>query len=212
MKLHNLLKILSFTFFLYSCNTQNSDVQDKKIPETIQEQKEEATHLDILKNKTIDVDLDENMPLDEIEEQLFGKFFDERAEFFVIEEPHKTILNAKVKKLTLIFLDGKLSKLKYILDANISNELLNNYGKCKITGLDPENKYLMKNKDIIIKEKDKYLLSENLNNYQIQWDLGERSLLMRVLTIKDEKLYEYEEKIKDYEKYFKYLEYNNISL
>ena len=70
----------------------------------------------------------------------------------------------------------------------------------------------MKNKDIIIKEKDKYLLSENLNNYQIQWDLGERSLLMRVLTIKDEKLYEYEEKIKEYEKYFKYLEYNNISL
>lgn len=201
-------------FFLFSCKNQTLEdpIGEKTSTNRNQETKQELLEIEVPKSKTIDFELEENVPVNGIEEQLFGKFFDERAEFFIIDEPHKTILNAKVKRLTLFYLDGKLSKLKYILDSNISNELLNNYGSCKITGLDPEDRYQMKNSDVILKENNKYTLSENLNNYQIQWEVDNKSLVMRVKTVEDEKIYEYEEKIKNYEKYYKALEYSKLSL
>ena len=55
----------------------------------------------------------------ELGKDLFGKFFQERAEFYIIEDPNKTIYNHPVKSITLYFLDGKLSKTKYELDADI---------------------------------------------------------------------------------------------
>ncbi|MDQ3395331.1 MAG: hypothetical protein M3512_14635 [Bacteroidota bacterium] len=214
MKNYNLLLIASITIILNSCDSPVNEPEKVAAPPAISTiEIQEAKVLELpKKNKSFDFDLADNIPEREIANQLFGKFFDERAEFFVIEDPHKTVLHANVKKMTLFFLDGKLAKFKYILDTNISNQLINIYGSCKIIGLDLKNREELDNNNAIIKVNNKYLLSENLSNYQVQWDLGEKSLVMRVRTADDEILYEYEEKIKGFEKYFKTMERNKISL
>lgn len=212
MKKSNLIILSCFIFSIFSCNENPPKIESKEVVKTDINTKDTIEEKEVAKVKSIDFDLEEDIENNENEEQLFGKFFDERAEFFIIKEPHKTIYNANVKKITLFYLDGKLAKLKYILDSDISNALLNNHGSCKLKGLDPEDRYLMKHSEVIKKEEKSYSLSNKLNNFQIQWDLDDRSLVMRVRTKEDEKVFEYEEKIKNYENYFKTMEINKISL
>lgn len=213
MKKLSLILLSSFTLIIFSCDKKAPQSETKIDPaQAVAENKEIIGEKEAPKVKSIDFDLAEDIVNNDIEEKLFGKFFDERAEFFIIKEPHKTIHNANVKKMTLFYLDGKLAKMKYILDSDISNALLNNYGSCKLKGLDPEDRYLMKNSEVIKKEDNSYTLSDKLNNFQIQWDLDDRTLVLRVQTKEDEKIFEFEEKILNYERYFKTMEINKISL
>jgi hypothetical protein len=135
----------------------------------------------------------------ELGKDLYGKFFRERAEFYIIEEPNKTIYSRPVKSITLYFLDGMLAKTKYELDDDISNELIQSYGNFTVRGYDTLTRRLVKSKKIIDVIDNRKVLNKRLINYQLMWNLDSKFIYTRVDKSGPRKRFEYIESLKEYE-------------
>lgn len=135
----------------------------------------------------------------ELGRNLYGKFFRERAEFYIIENPNKTIYNRPVKSITLYFLDGTLAKTKYELEEDISDDLIQSYGNFTIQGYDTLTRRLVKSKRIIHVINDKKILNKTLTNYQLKWNVDSKFIYARVDKSGPRKRFEYIESLKEYE-------------
>jgi hypothetical protein len=142
----------------------------------------------------------------ELGKNLFGKFFRERAEFYVIEDPNKTIYGHPVKTITLYFLDGTLSKTKFELDEDISDDLIHSYGAFTITGYDTLTRKLFKTEKIIQTLSQRKVLNKNLLNYELKWEMPSKIIYIRVDKSAPKKRFEYIETIKNYDSKYKRLE------
>ena len=142
----------------------------------------------------------------ELGKDLFGKFFQERAEFYIIENPNKTIYGHPVKSITLYFLDGKLSKTKYELDAEISDDLIHSYGTFTIKGYDSITRRVFKTEKIVDRVDNKKVLNKNLVNYELKWEMSSKFIYTRVDKSGPKVRYEYVESLKNYDEKFKGVE------
>jgi hypothetical protein len=142
----------------------------------------------------------------EVGKNLFGKFFKERAEFYVIENPNKTLYNQPVRSITLYFLDGTLAKTKYTLDEDISDHLIHSYGNFSIKGYDSLTRRLFKTEKIIQEVGHKKTLNKNLKNYQLKWDLDNKYVFVRVDKTSRKKKIEYIEALKSFHSNYKKVE------
>ena len=142
----------------------------------------------------------------ELGKDLFGKFFQERAEFYIIEDPNKTIYNHPVKSITLYFLDGKLSKTKYKLDADISDDLIHSYGTFTIKGYDSITRRLFKTEKIVDRVNNKKILNKNLISYELKWEMSSKFIYTRVDKSGPMVRYEYIESLKNYDAKFRGVE------
>lgn len=137
---------------------------------------------------------------------LFGKFFRQRAEFYVIENPNKTLYSRPVKSITLYFLDGMLAKTKFELDDDISNDLIQSYGDFTIKGYDTLTRKMLQTEKVVQAMNEKKVLNKNLKNYQLKWDRQTKFIYARVDKSQPKKRFEYIESIKDYEERYKEVE------
>jgi hypothetical protein len=142
----------------------------------------------------------------ELGKSLFGRFFKQRAEFYVIENPNKTLYNKPVKSITLYFLDGALAKTRYELDDDISDDLIHSHGTFTIKGYDTLTRGLFKREKIISVTDKKKMLNKNLTNYELKWDLESKFIYTRVDKSAGKKKFEYIEALKNYSDKFKQLE------
>jgi hypothetical protein len=142
----------------------------------------------------------------ELGKNLFGKFFKQRAEFYIIENPNKTLYNKPVKSITLYFLDGALAKTKYELDDDISDDLIQSYGTFTIKGYDTLTRGLFKREKIISVNNQRRSLNKNLTNYELKWELESKFVYARVNKSAKKKKFEYIEALKHYSSKFRQLE------
>lgn len=139
--------------------------------------------------------------LNDLEENLFGKFYGERATFYIIPDPGTEIYDKPVRTITLYYLDGKHSKTKYVLEGNIADDLINDYRKFNIRGFDEKNRQLLKTEKIYSRKKRRWILNARLDNYEIQWILGNNSRARMRVNVNDSLApYEYSVRDLDYEK------------
>lgn len=138
---------------------------------------------------------------EQIDENLFGKFFCDRAEFYVIKDPQNKIYFTRPESITLYYLDGELRQTKYILSEDIGKNLLNGLGGFKIKGLDLKNREIISAKQIITKTKDGAMLDSRLNNFELRWTFGDKEIKYKVNTEAKEK-FVYVEKVRNYEREF----------
>ncbi len=133
-------------------------------------------------SRILSVKLDDKDTLEryDLDEHLFGRFFGNRASFYIIKNPNNRINGVKVKSMTLYYLDGSLFKTKYILDKNISEFLINNYPQFTLRGFDVGNRKILSNEKIFYRKKKKWYLNSTLDNYEIIWRLGRNEMKMRV--------------------------------
>jgi hypothetical protein len=145
---------LSFLILFGSCN-QNSNFNLNSTTTLIGTFKRTTNF--ISNKSTIDFSLATNIEsIDLSQFDLYGKFFNDRIEFYMSNNTRTNILNANVEQITLYFIDGVQAKTKYILSDNISSHLINTKGKFKFQALNWKNKALTKNENIIYKENQKY--------------------------------------------------------
>lgn len=142
----------------------------------------------------------------ELGKNLYGKFFKQRAEFYIVENPNKTIYNKPVKTITLYFLDGTLAKTRYELEEDISDDLIHSYGTFTIKGYDTLTRGLFKREKIISVKDQKKILNKNLTNYELRWDLETKFVYARVDKSSRKKRFEYIESLKDYSNKFRQVE------
>jgi hypothetical protein len=131
---------------------------------------------------------------------LFGRFFCDRAEFFVIDDPTNEIYSKRPSTIVLYFLDGALCQSKYELEENISDRLFTELGKCRIRGLDARNKMIIAANEIRINSNGSTMFNPKLDNYELRWTMGDKEIRFRVERIKDRKTFTYTERLKSYEK------------
>lgn len=150
---------------------------------------------------------EDKMPYEEeLEGNLFGKFFCDRAEFYVIESPNDRIYNAQARSLTLYYLDGVLSKKKYRLTVDIHAELIKSLGNFSITGFDRKNYALIKKGEILVRTRAGLALNKALDNYELKWETENGMVSYRVKFLNGRPTYHYIEKELTYESHFKSLE------
>lgn len=144
-----------------------------------------------------------------VEENLYGTFFGDRAEFFIVNEPESLIHGAKIKTVTFCYLDGELCKSKYVLASDISNKLIRTYGSFKIKGFDFKNRHVIQVEPVMMDYGKGQELNLNLHNFELTWILGDRHIKMRVNRYMADRPFEYTEQLADYNLLFKSAEYGN---
>jgi hypothetical protein len=138
---------------------------------------------------------------------LYGRFFYERAEFFVIDNPTNTLHRSKVKSITLYYLDGQLSQTKYILDDNIVDRLIHNYGNFKIAGRDAHSREIISSQPIVHRTGTGWRLNDQLTRYELIWSVGNKQIKYGVDITSSKEPFTYWEQLKDYPKKFKTIEH-----
>lgn len=156
----------------------------------------------MLANEALSLDLDSLSELESMpsEDHLFGKFFNDRAEYFVIENPSNTIFQTNVHSITLFHLDGKLGQTKYVLEENIASSLLHQFGACRIVGLDSLSKILVENESIVQRKEGKLLVNPKLTAYELRWALDDKEIRYRVRENEVKDNFVFIERLKSYQK------------
>jgi hypothetical protein len=142
---------------------------------------------------------------DHIEENLYGKFHCDRAQFYIINNPQNDIYNAKVNSITLYYLDSSLCKTKYILKTDIGPNLIMELGSFRIIGFDFKNREVITTGPIISETPGGNVLNPALDNYELRWTFGNKEIRYRVNPESTDQ-YIYLEKEKNYEAKYKNVE------
>ncbi len=100
-------------------------------------------------------------------ENLYGKFFYDRAKFYIIKNPKNRLHSSSIKSVTLVYLDDVLYKTKYSLSSNIVEELLKKYGVFNIVGYDFTNRDIISSEKVMSEENGIFVLNKKLDNYQL---------------------------------------------
>lgn len=136
---------------------------------------------------------------------LFGKFFCDRASFYVIKNPKNEIFSSRPESITLFYLDGELRQTKYVLRHGIATSLLRELGSFRIAGLDRKNRDIISARKIVLRKENGVELNGQLDNYELKWTFGDKEIRYRVRPNSKEK-FVYLEKVSTYEKEFKAIE------
>lgn len=137
---------------------------------------------------------------------LYGKFFNERAEFFIIENPKNKLLDIEVNSITLYYLDGQLGKTKYILGQDAAKKLIECYGNFKISAHDKKNRDILKSEQVLVKNGDQLVLNPALDNYKLKWISDNNTIVYEVNAHDRHETFRYIEKRNTYEQNFKEIE------
>lgn len=100
-------------------------------------------------------------------EDLFGKFYDERATFYVITDPGLFIGDAPVSRLTLFFVDDELMKKKYELEKDIHQDLIRIYRNFSFVPLNANSRQLADTETPVVKEQK--TINPLFDHYRLIW-------------------------------------------
>ena len=143
---------------------------------------------------------------DTLSDNLFGRFFCDRAEFYIIDNPQNEIYFQKPTSIILYYLDGELCQAKYELEENIADRLFKELGRCRIIGIDLKNRAIIESNGILIKSETGTEFNPELDNYELKWTIGDKEVKYRVERKEDKIRFIYTEKLKSYEKQYKRIE------
>ena len=146
----------------------------------------------------------------DVEGNLFGKFFNNRASFFIIESPTNKIHNSGVKSITMYYLDGKLSQAKYVLERNVLDSLVQQYGRFRIKAFDPKNREILASGAVLVETEEGLVMNDQLDNFEMRWALGDMQIKYRVNLKEGKEPFLYTERLESYEKNFRRVERGGI--
>lgn len=141
-----------------------------------------------------------------LEDYRFGKFFQERAEFFVIQNPKSKIFDIPVSKIILYYLDEVHCQSRFMLTENAANKLIVQYGKFSITPLDANNKTTLEKESILINDNGQKKINPALTRYELLWKLPGKFIRLRVDQDNPYEPYVYSEHVPNYHQLFRELE------
>lgn len=204
----NLIFLLLFFIVLCSCSESNEISQDETelLP---------TEHTIQMNNQVIPDDLlalntqsSEELPIT-MEGSFFGRFFCDRAEFFIFRNPENMLHASRAESITLFYLDGRLRQTKYILVSDITPQLVQSLGTFKIIGLDTKNKEIINTDEVLIQENNGMTLNPRLDHFEMRWSFDDTEIKYRVCLDSEER-FVFWERSATYEKEFKRIERNCI--
>lgn len=164
---------LSF-FLLIACNPSNPNYDSNK--EDVKANASSNLPVGIVMDTNIvGVDLSDSM---DISDHFFGSFYQDQLEFYVVENPDIFFGDVLVNQMELGYLEGELMTKKYLLQADISQHLIQTYGNFTFRPLRRSVKEYVKGGGSVL-NSDR-TISDSVTHYQLKWTLGDQSLIYRV--------------------------------
>ncbi|MEM9328331.1 MAG: hypothetical protein AAGA85_21870 [Bacteroidota bacterium] len=178
-----------------SCATEEQEEEVVEEPMILTEVKETSIKDDTELLKGLSYLERKYLPLSE----LYGKFFQDRIQFHILEDPDLTLYKTKVKELTFYHIDNELSKKKFIMEGDISGDLMTVLGKFKLKPLDSLSLIVAQSETIIHKTAAGKAMNEGITNYEMRWEKDDRTIRFRASPQTDGQMaYVYSEEVPDY--------------
>jgi len=112
----------------------------------------------------------------------FGEFYDDRLKFYYSDNPEMKMGDAEIRLLMLYFLDDRLVKIRYHLDKNIEDHLLDSLGLGRLNSKYSRKKYILATEKTLNKIKQYNQQNNYQNEYQIYWDRNVIESSFRVIS------------------------------
>lgn len=143
--------------------------------------------------------------------KLHGKFFNDRISFYTVQDPGIKLYDSNVQSITLYFIDSALMRKKYMLEGDISSDLIQLFGNFKFTPLHEAEKAALRNKEVLNRSNGKVRINERLANYQLRWiqDVNTLSYVSNFNFADSTFSYELVQEVNYYRPYFRMVEYAN---
>ena len=161
---------------MLACGSRQEQTTSENVA-AVREEKNISVHTDVLSLQPDSITVSTDLPA---AEHLFGKFFNDRAEFFIIENPSNTLYQSAISSITLFHLDGRLQQTKYVVQENIESKLLQHLGPCKIIPLDSVSKMVATTQKIVNSVNNKWEVNPLLSQYELKWIEEDRMIRYRV--------------------------------
>ena len=140
--------------------------------------------------------------------KLYGKFFQDRIQFHIVDQPDLTLFKTSVAELTFYHIDSELAKKKFVMVADISSDLIEMHGSFKFKPLDSASTAIAKTKTVLEKRENRRVLNDQLGSFEMRWEKEDRTIRYRVSPDSIGKFaYELSEEIPDYQYLFQSVEY-----
>ncbi|MGD9329179.1 MAG: hypothetical protein PVH48_09460 [Cyclobacteriaceae bacterium] len=167
--------------FIISCNQRPDLVNKKSVTksETITDQDLLSETPDAKQAYRLWHTIDQ-FELDQFD--FFGEFYDDRLKFFYNDNPKLNIGNAQVKLLMLYFLDERLVKIRYHLDMDIENHLMDSLGIGLLNSKYTRRKRVLATDRSLKKLKDFNKSKNEPYEYEIAWD---RHIILSTYAVND---------------------------
>ncbi len=191
------------SLLLAACNSSHEQPETKDTIVKVSEARDPYIQTDLLSLVADTAEVPADLPSSE---HLFGKFFNDRAEFFIIESPSNTLYQSGIHSITLFHLDGRLQQTKYVVEENIESKLLQHLGPCKIIPLDSISKVVAASQKIVTSEKGELVLNPLLTHYELKWIDEDKLIRYRVRRDQTKETFTYIESSKNYEQEMKEIE------
>lgn len=188
---------------MVACNSSHEQAETKEAIVNVSEVREPSIQTDLLSLVSDTAGVPANLPSSE---HLFGKFFNDRAEFFIIESPSNTLYQSGIHSITLFHLDGRLQQTKYVVKENIESKLFQHLGPCKIIPLDSVSKVVTASQKIVKSEKGEWVMNPLLTHYELKWTDEDKLIRYRVRRDQTKETFIYIESSKNYEQEMKEIE------
>lgn len=157
-----------------------------------------------LKVLTINESFEQERPF--LDDYLFGKFFQDRAEFFVIQHSNSTIFGIPVSTVVLYYLDGEHCKTKFVMTEDIGGRLIAEYGNFKIVPLDEPTKELLSKEEIVVTVKENKIINKAFRKYELLWKLNSKIVRYKVDLDNPTEPFVYTEHVPHYDNLYRNLE------
>lgn len=136
----------------------------------------------------------------------FGKFFQDRAEFFVIQNSKSEIFGTPVKTIVLYYLDEQHCQSKFIVSENIADKLIARYGTFSLTALDDYNRELAENENVLIEERGRKKLNPAFTHVELTWKLNDKIVRFRLNEQHKTEPFVYTEHVPEYQNLYRSVE------
>lgn len=200
----NLFTLFIATIFLASCSPEKEDALRADEAGNHQQQFTNFNHQEVpAKLLQLQDTLKTDSVLQPLEGNLFGRFFSDRVEFFIVDKPTNLIQDSRVKFLTMYYVDGQLGQVKYNLEQDVVDRLIGTYGSFRIDGRDSLNRARIKNSEVVTFTPEGMAFNSQLDNYQMKWDLEHAQIVYHVNLRDSLEPYKYIERLKNFESVYR---------
>ena len=172
--IEKLLKKIRFLIYLavlfqFGCSNRPDQVYKNSVTQEQLEKMEKRHVPDIARKQTYR--LWHNIDQFELNQfDFFGEFYEDRLKFYYTDNPRLKIGAANVNLLMLYFLDDRLVKIRYHLDRNIENYLMDSLGIGMLDTKYTRNKNVYATEKSINKLKEFNESRNDPHDYSISWD------------------------------------------
>ena len=180
----NWLNPVHFTFivvFFISCSQRPDLVNKKSVTktETLKDRDLQSSIPDAKQAYRLWHTIDQ-FQLDQFD--FFGEFYDDRLKFYYNENPELNIGNADVRLLMLYFLDERLVKIRYHLDKDIEDHLMDSLGIGILNSKYTKRKKVFATDKSLRKLKEFNKSKNEPDEYEIAWD---RHIILSTYAVND---------------------------